>query len=301
VKIFSGTANPSLAKEISNACSLDISKIEIHTFPDGEKRIRILEDVLGEHVIVVQPTAPPVEENYFELFFLADALKRSGAKFVTAVVPYLGYQRQDHIFQDGEAVSLEVVIKTLERIGVDRFILCDLHSIKTPEVFSIPVQHISALSVFAKKITEIQKADATILISPDMGGIRRIKILSELLGHMPYAAIEKQRDLQSGFVTATNFGEGTITNQTCAIIVDDMISSGKTVVAACKVLQERGINEIYVFATHAIFSEDAPHILERSSVKKVFVSNSVFVPKHKHFLKLEILSIAAIIAKEIQA
>ena len=302
MKLFSGSSNPQLTEKISKVIQIPVSLVDIHTFPDGEKRVRIQDSVVGEHAVIVQSTVPPVDSNYMELFFIVDGLKRSGAETVTAVVPYLGYQRQDHVFRDGEAVSLEVVVKTLERVGVDTIILCDLHSIKIPSVFSIPVTHISALPVFAEKIKQEKWDDKnTILISPDMGGIRRIKILSELLDNMPFAAIEKDRDLQSGWVTAENLGEGKITNQKRAIIVDDMISSGKTIIAASDVLFKKGIEEIFVFATHAIFSEKAPRLLQNANLKKVFVSDTVFVPEDKHFAKLEILSIAAIIAKELES
>lgn len=301
MKLFSGSSNSSLSLKISKLLHISVSPVDIHIFPDGEKRVRINDNVVGQQTVVVQSTVPPVDNNYMELFFIVDALKRSGAEFVTAVVPYLGYQRQDHVFRDGEAVSLEVVIKTLERVGLDTIILCDLHSIKIPSVFSIPVTHVSALPIFAEKIKQENWNDKnTILISPDMGGIRRIKILSELLDNMAFAAIEKDRDLQSGWVTAESLGEGKITNQKRAIIVDDMISSGKTIIAAAEVLIKKGIEEIIVFATHPIFSEKAPRLLENANIKKVFVTDTVFVPEDKHFAKLEILSIAAIIAKELE-
>ncbi|HEX8965854.1 MAG TPA: ribose-phosphate diphosphokinase [Patescibacteria group bacterium] len=301
MKLFSGSSNSSLSLKISKLLHISVSPVDIHVFPDGEKRVRINDNVVGQQTVVVQSTVPPVDNNYMELFFIVDALKRSGAEFVTAVVPYLGYQRQDHVFRDGEAVSLEVVIKTLERVGLDTIILCDLHSIKIPSVFSIPVTHVSALPIFAEKIKQENWNDKnTILISPDMGGIRRIKILSELLDNMAFAAIEKDRDLQSGWVTAESLGEGKIANQKRAIIVDDMISSGKTIIAAAEVLIKKGIEEIIVFATHPIFSEKAPRLLENANIKKVFVTDTVFVPEDKHFAKLEILSIAAIIAKELE-
>lgn len=302
MKVFSGSSNPQLTKDIASVLQLPVSQLDIHIFPDGEKRVRVLESVVGERVVIVQPTVPPVDSNYMELFFIVDALKRSGAEFVTVVVTYLGYQRQDHVFRDGEAVSLEVVVKTLERIGIDAIVLCDLHSIKIPTIFSIPVTHVSALPIFAEKIKqEGWEKENAILISPDMGGIRRVKILSELLGGMAYAAIEKDRDLQSGWVSAQGFGEGNISNQKRAIIVDDMISSGKTIVAAAEVLCAKGIEEIIVFATHAIFSEKAPQLLQNAKVEKIFVTNSVAVPKEKYFPKLEILSIADIIARELNA
>ncbi|MDE2590736.1 MAG: ribose-phosphate pyrophosphokinase, partial [Patescibacteria group bacterium] len=228
------------------------------------------------------------------------ALKRSGAEFVTAVVPYLGYQRQDHIFREGEAVSLEVIVKTLESVGMDRIISVDLHTPKIPDVFSIPMTHLSALPLFARKIKELGGFEHSVLVSPDMGGIRRIKMLSEMLNGMPYVAIEKNRDLSTGIVTAHKFGEGSINGAKRAFIVDDMVASGKTIVTAAHVLLNAGVEEMYVFATHAIFAKEAPEILETSVAKKLFVTDSVYIPQDKVFPKLELISIAGIIAEAIK-
>src|SRR5581483_6302340 len=284
MKIFSGSSNKPLAEKIAKELHLSLSPLEIHVFPDKEKRIQVQERVVDEDCIIVESTAPPANENYMELFFIVDALKRSGAKTVTVVVPYLGYQRQDHVFRSGEAVSLEVVATTLEAVGMDKLITVDLHSIKIPEVFHVPIAHLSALPLFAQKIKELHIQSKAVLVSPDMGGIRRIKLLSEMLADMPYAAIEKERNLQSGVVTA-NVIHGDI-GQT-AFIVDDMISSGKTIETAAKLLQEKGATTIYVFASHPVFSEEAKEILEKTAVEKVFVTDTIDVPEKKHFPKLE--------------
>ena len=268
--------------------------MEIHVFPDGEKRVRVVDRVLDQQCVVIQSTSIPAADNYMELFFIIDALKRSGAKSVTAVIPYLGYQRQDHIFKDGEAVSLDVVVKALEAAGATKIITFDLHTIKIPELFNIPVTHLSALPLFASKI---DKAGA-VLISPDMGGIRRIKIISELLGNMPYATVAKDRDLDSGEVAATKI-EGEVSK--IAIIVDDMISSGKTITMGAKLLKENGAEEVIAMATHAVFSEGAAKVLQDSVISKVIVTDSIEIAEDKKFEKLEIVSIAGEIAKEIKA
>ncbi|MBI2036128.1 ribose-phosphate pyrophosphokinase [Candidatus Microgenomates bacterium] len=315
VKIFAGSANKPLAEKIAHSLSLSISPLEIHIFPDGEKRARVLESVLDEHCVVVQPTAPPVDANYMELFFIVDALKRSGAKSVTVVISYLGYQRQDHVFREGEGVSLEVVVKTLEAAGVDKVITFDLHTIRALEVFKIPVVHLSALPLFAEKIRRLihpggvhprfAKASPgepatlndAVLVSPDMGGVRRIKILSEMLNNLPYAAIVKNRDLATGEITVSEV-QGELAKT--AIIVDDMIASGSTIAEGVRVLQKRGVEQIFVFATHAVFSADAKKILEQAPLEKIFVTDSIEVPEEKRFNKLETLSVAGIITKELQ-
>jgi ribose-phosphate pyrophosphokinase len=298
LKIFSGNSNKPLAKKIAKIFSVDLSPLEITVFSDGEQRIRIKDSVVGQDCVLVQSTSAPVDENYMELFFIIDALKRSGANSITAVIPYLGYQRQDHVFRDGEAVSLEVVIKNLEGLGVSRVITFDLHSIKIPELFSIPVSHLSVLPLFAEKIKEIsgQALDDTVLISPDMGGIRRIKILSQMLSDMPYVTIDKNRNLETGEVSADEINGKVLKH---AIIVDDMISTGKTIVTAAELLKKNGAEDLVVMATHPVFSKGSSKLLQESIVSKVIVTDSINVPEEKKFKKLEIISIADEMAKEL--
>src|SRR3989344_2049850 len=152
MKIFSGTSNKPLALALSKNLGLRLSELEIFIFPDGERRVRVLDKVIGENTFVVQSTCNHTDQNYMELFFIIDALKRSGAKSVTAIIPYLGYQRQDHVFREGEAVSVKVIAEILENIGTDKVIAIDLHSMKIEESFNIPIFHLSALSIFARFI-----------------------------------------------------------------------------------------------------------------------------------------------------
>lgn len=302
MKIFSGSANQKLAESVAKKLNLKLLLPEKFVFPDSEERIRIREKVVGEEVAVIQPLTSPVNENLIELAFIIDALKRSGAKFITAVIPYLGYQRQDRVFRSGEAVSLVVVIKLLESVGIDRLITFDLHSIKIPELFHIQVVHLSALAIFAEKIKEIKEKNM-VLVSPDMGGIRRIKLLSTKLNDMPWIAIEKNRDLATGSVQIEKISiESKVKNlkNKTVLVVDDMISAGGTIVKVTEFLKKSGVDKIFVFATHPILSQNAPTLLETSPVEKVFVTDSVFVPKEKRFPKLEILSLAQTIASNLK-
>ncbi len=297
MKIFSGTSNKPLAEKIAHAMGQELSPIEIFVFPDGEKRIQIQERVVDEHCVVVQSTSTPTAENFMELFFIIDGLERSGAESITVVVPYLGYQRQDHVFRDGEAVSLDVVVHALERTGTTKVIAVDFHSIKIPEVFSVPVAHLSALPLFANKIKEL---GGGILVSPDMGGLRRIGKMSELLDGMEWIATVKDRDLNTGKIVIEKFDREVSNLSSRAFVVDDMIASGGTIVESAKLLHKHGVSEIYVFATHPVFSKEAPELLQNSVVKKVFVTDSVNVPEEKRFEKLEILSVAEMVAKELK-
>ena len=305
MKVFSGSSNKSLAEKVARQLNTSLSPLDIYIFPDGEKRIRVIDKVVDEDCAVVQSTSTPANENYMELFFIVDALKRSGARSITGIVPYLGYQRQDHVFRDGEAVSLEVIIKTLEAVGLSKLITFDLHSIKIPELFSVPVVHLSALPIFAEKIKEIVGDARTfdiILISPDMGGIRRIKILSGMLSGMPYVSIVKNRDLATGKVEAQSVESDFLNWEKAhtAFVADDMISTGATIEEAVSLLIEKGIKEIYVFATHPVFSNDCKNILQNSRVRKIFVTDTIDVPEEKRFDKLEIISISQTVTKELK-
>lgn len=313
MKLFSGSSNPRLSQKVAEALHIQLSPIETMIFPDGERRVKLNDSVVDEDAVVIQSTNTPVDQNYIELFFIIDALKRSGAKSVTAVIPYLGYQRQDHVFRDGEVVSLDVMIRFLESLKVDKVIAFDLHSIKIPELFHIPIVHLSALPIFAERIKSKafnklsdDRDDLlkdTILVSPDMGGLRRIEQMSQMLDGMPWIATVKNRDLQTGDITIKEF-DGPLKPSELpgkrALIVDDMISSGNTVMQSAELLKNNGVVSCDVFATHAIFSEEAPELLQDSRIDRVYVSTTVFVPEEKRFPKLHRLSIAEMIAKELR-
>lgn len=299
MKIFSGTTNKPLARKVAKLLGKDLSPIEIYVFQDEEKRVRIEENVIGQDCVVVQSVSTNADKNYMEFFFIVDALRRSGAKNVTAVLPYVGYERQDHVFREGEAVSMDVIIKIIESLGVDKLMALDLHSSRIPELFHIPITHLSALPIFAKTIKDNNWNDQnTILVSPDMGGIRRVKKLSELLNSLPYIAIEKDRNLATGKISMKDIEK---TTKKRAIIVDDMISTGGTIAEAAKILVKNGVEEVFVFATHAVFAGDAVKILQDSDAQKIFVTDTIDIPKEKQFAKLEILSVASLIAENIKA
>ncbi len=304
MKIFSGSANKPLAEKVAKQLSLELSPIELFVFPDGEKRIQIQESVVDEHCVVVQPTSTPVAENYMELFFIIDGLKRSGASEVTVVMPYVGYQRQDHVFRSGEAVSLDVVIQTMEALGVSKIIALDFHSIKIPELFHIPVVQLSAMPLFADVIaTPSARNDDCVLVSPDMGGLRRISKMSELLNGMPWIATVKDRDLATGKIEIKSI-DGQDKDMDLdgkeVFMVDDMISSGGTIVKAAQLLKEKGVTKVSAFVTHPIFSQEAPTLLQESILDAVYVTDGVFVPEEKHFPKLHVLSIAEMVATSLQ-
>ena len=268
-------------------------------FPDGEKRIRIQEKVLGEDCVAIQSASTPPDENYMELFIMIDALKRSGAKSVKALIPYLGYQRQDHVFRDGEAVSLEVIANILKAVGLDEAYSFDLHSPKIPDVFPIPLHALSALPIFSEKIKKDFNLKEIALVSPDMGGIRRVKEVADALGNLPITTVTKNRDLATGKISDTDI-DGDVRDKV-AVIIDDMISTGITMVDASEILIENGATKVFAVATHPVFARDADKLLQHSKIERVIVSDTIDVPSFKLFPKLEIVSVAEIAAKSLKS
>lgn len=292
---FGDPSNKSLSEKLAKELDLKLSYPEIHTFPDGEKRVRVLENVVDQKSIVLKSLGVPVHDNLFELALIIDAIKRTGGSEITATVPYIAYQRGDHVFRVGEGVGLEVVIKVIEGSGVDRVLFVDPHSIKLSEMFKIPAMELSALSLFAEKIKEIEPNTKKItLVTPDMGGIRRIKILSGMLNGANYVSITKERDLHTGEIKISS-SEGEFKG--ICFVVDDMISTGGTIVQAADFLFEKGIRDIYLMATHPVFVGNAIKKLKNSKAEKIFVTDSIPIPKEKRFEKLETLTIAEEIAK----
>jgi ribose-phosphate pyrophosphokinase len=296
--IFIGDlGNRKLSEKLAAKLGTSAIYADKHIFPDGEMRLRIAEIVADKPVIFLKSHEGVIDSSILETCFLIDVLKRNGAGPVTGIIPYLGYMRADHMFRTGEGVPLEVVISMLEGAGLAKVVLIDPHSIRIPELFHVPVTDLTALSVFADKIKSMKLAKGSYtLVTPDMGGIRRIKLLSEMLDGAPFASVEKNRDLETGKVEAAKV-EGKIAET--VFVVDDMISSGGTIVKAIGALSKLGAKEMFIMATHAVFSENAPALLETSGARKVYITDSISVPDNKRFKKLEVLSIADLIAKSL--
>lgn len=285
--------NVSLSEKIAKSLGLPILYPDVKIFPDGEQRVYLKEELGGEDVVVLKSLSTPVDSNVIQFLFILNALRESGADKVTAIIPYLGYQRADHTFRVGEAASLRVVIDAILAEGITRIMLLDPHSIKITEMFDVPVMNETALPIFAEKIRELvaDLTDVTV-VTPDMGGIRRIKMISEILG-VEFAAVEKDRDVETGDIKMSSIHGAKPKDIVC--IVDDMISSGGTMVQAINAYRKMGVKKIYAFATHAVFSENASTILQDSPVEKVFVTDSIEVPENRLFKKLEVLSIADLV------
>jgi ribose-phosphate pyrophosphokinase len=296
MKIFSGTSGKHLAKEIADQVGGELSSLELHVFPDGEKRVRVGVPVVGEEVVLVQSTGIPTDENYMELFLEIEALKRSGAEFVTTVVPYMGYSRQDHVFLEGEGVSLSAIIKILEALGMTKMVTMDLHSIKTPELFNVEIKHLSAIPLFAAAIRK-EGIENIAIVTPDLGGIRRVEGLSQALGRENIVKITKDRDLHTGEIGNSNI-EGEVEGKT-AIMVDDIISTGNTLAKAAETLKDSGAEKVYAYVTHAVFAQGAKEILESSEIEKVIVTDTIEIAEKDRFDRLQVLPVGKAFAEAI--
>lgn len=292
-------SNKLLSEGIAKKAGSLIFYPEITVFPDSEQRVRIpQEKIAGEKVFLVKSISAPVDSAVVQLSFIVDALNKNGADKVIGIIPYIPYMRADHMFRTGEAVPLEVIIKMIEDAGLHEIIAVDPHSIKIPELFKIPIHSLTALKIFAQKIKEIEPDKKKItIVSPDMGGIRRLKQLDKILGNVNQVVINKDRNYETGSIRVAEY-EGVIRDK--CFIIDDIISTGKTIVQAVDTLVQNGAEDVYVFGTHPVLSENASELLENSKAEKIFVTDSIPVPDEKKFKKLEVLSIADLVGKEIK-
>lgn len=293
---YGDKSNKELSERVGKKLNAKIDFPEVTIFPDGERSVRVSSGVSGKNVIILKSFFPQVDSSILEFAFTIDALKHTGAKKITGITPYLPYAQADHVSFPGGGLSLEIVIRMFENAGLDEILFIDPHTEKVEKLFRIPVIVRSAILLFAEKIKLLNiEFDQIVLVSPDKGALVSVKKLSELLGNMSYIALSKKRIDGKKVEVQEIKGE---VKETC-IIVDDMILSGETIIKTIEALREKGAKNIYVFATHGIFSGDSLQMLKNSQIKKIFVTDSIPVDKAERFGKLEILSTADLISKEL--
>lgn len=290
--IFSGNSNLPLAQKIASELNTTLNKAEIIRFADSECRVRIEEDIEGKDIFIIQSLSNPVDENLMEFLLMGDAAKRGEARKLIAVLPYHGYARQDRIHRPGECLSAHVVAHLIESVGFDKLITCELHNEAILGFFEIPVIHVSGLSVFQSEIEKIKKD--VVVITPDAGALKRAQRFAENLD-LPLAFIEKKRDLNTAHKILSMKVVGDVENK-IAIIVDDVIVTGGTLVNATYLLKEKGAKQVIAVATHADFVGGADKILQDSPLDKVWVTDTIPVPDDRKFAKLSIFPIASTIA-----
>ena len=297
MKILAGTSNLKLCKDIARNLKLKLVNTNIKRFPDNEIYVEINENIRGNSIFVVQSTSNPVNDNLMELLICIDALRRSSAKNITAVIPYFGYARQDRKVVPRTAISAKLVSNLITDAGANRILSVDLHAGQIQGFFDIPVDNLFATPIFARHIKKNIKTNNLICIAPDVGGVERARALSRRI-NVGIAIIDKRRPTP-GKSEVMNI-VGNVKDKIC-VIVDDIIDSGGTIVNAAKALKDKGAKEIYVYITHAVLSGSAVDKIKESQIKKLIITDTIDNSKKiKISKKIEVISFAPMISEAIK-
>lgn len=306
MKIFSGTASFKLANEVAKILNLPLSKAEVIRFDDSEVRVTIHENVKNEECVVIQSTNKPTDTNLMELFFFCDALKRQEAKKVIGVIPYFGYARQNVQHRPGECVSVNVIVRFLEAIGFDKIYTFNIHAEATGGVFFIPFKNLDGFPFLAKQVAQFFnnqkiKLEDVVLVSPDQGAIEKVRSFGEYFYEtkdFSEVVIEKKRSLDKKNQIQLIDLYGRVENK-IALIVDDMIVSGSTLIPAAELCLKKGAKEVYAAIVHHHFTEKAIENIKKAPITKIFSTNTIEL-KGARIDKLIEFSIAPIIANELK-
>ena len=294
LKIFTGNANPALAKEICDYLGLPLGEAFVGRFNNGEVQIMIDESVRGKDVFIIQPTSYPVNDNLMELMVMADALKRASARHITAVVPYYGYARQDRKTRGREPITAKLVANLMQTSGITRLVTIDLHAGQIQGFFDVPVDHLYGASILAKYINEKDLEDV-IVVSPDLGGVTRARDLADRIG-APIAIIEKKRP-EPGVAKVMNL-IGDVKGKNC-IIVDDIVDTAGSLVEGAKALKEFGAKSVMAAVTHAVLTDPASERIANSNIKELIVTNTMPLPENCKLENVTQLSVAPLLGEAI--
>jgi ribose-phosphate pyrophosphokinase len=274
--LFTGNANPALAQEIASQLGVELGKALVGRFSDGEVRVEVQQNVRARDVFVVQPTCAPTNENLMEMCILVDALKRASARRITAVVPYFGYARQDRRPRSTRVpISAKVVANMLQSVGVERLLTMDLHADQIQGFFDIPVDNIYASPVLLSDLKS-KNYQNLVVVSPDVGGVVRARALAKQLG-CDLAIIDKRRANPNESEVMHVIGD--IDGRHC-VIMDDMIDTAGTLVAAAEVLKQRVAKRVFAYCTHPVFSGPAIERIRKSQMDEVVVTNTIPLNEH---------------------
>lgn len=294
LKIFTGNANPALAKEICDYLGLPLGEAFVGRFNNGEVQIMIDESVRGKDVFIIQPTSYPVNDNLMELMVIADALKRASARHITAVVPYYGYARQDRKTRGREPITAKLVANLMQTAGITRLVTIDLHAGQIQGFFDVPVDHLFGASILAKYINEKNMEDV-IVVSPDLGGVTRARDLADRIG-APIAIIEKKRP-EPGVAKVMNL-IGDVAGKNC-IIIDDIVDTAGSLVEGAKALEEFGAKSVTAAVTHAVLTDPASERIASSNIKELIVTNTIPLPENCNLPNITQLSVAPLLGEAI--
>lgn len=270
MKLFTGNASPELAGKIADYMGVPLGEIDIKRFPDGEIFVKVIDNIRGKDVFVVQPTCVPPNENLMELLIMIDAMKRASAERITAVIPYYGYARQDRKDQPRVPITAKLVANLLAAAGVDRLLTVDLHAQQIQGFFDIPVDHLYGFPVIGKYLSE-KNFKNPVVVAPDTGGVKAAYAYAQHL-ESGLAVVAKQRLGPSEVEAFTLVGN---VDGCTAIMVDDLTTTAGTLCSAAKMLQEHGAAEIYAAVSHATITEKGVERLRNSAIKELVVTDTV--------------------------
>ena len=294
--IFTGSANPELASEVSKILGIDISQADIGQFSDGEIKVQIEDNVRGHDTFIIQSTCAPTNKNVMEIMLIADALKRSSASKVTAIVPYYGYARQDRRVRSARVpISAKVVADMFASVGIDRVLTIDLHSETIQGFFDMPADNVYATKLMVDHIKDNNERKEVIVVSPDVGGVVRSRALAKLLDDTDLAIIDKRRAIANQSEVMNIIGD--IDGKVC-IVPDDLIDTAGTLCNAADALKEKGAKAVKAYITHPVLSGPAIERLNNSSIDELVVTN--WIPLNKEAQKcskIRVISLASTIAE----
>lgn len=298
LKLFSGTGNPELAEKIAEHLGVPVGKMSVTRFKDGEIYLQVEQSVRGDDIYIVQSAASPVNEYLMELLIMVDAFKRASVRRINVVMPYYFYARQDRKVKPREPVTAKLVANLLTTAGASRLLTIDLHSGQIMGFFDIPVDHLYAGPIIADYLRKNvpMGSDKTVVVSPDVGGVTRARALAEFLG-TPLAIIVKRRPEPNRSEVMELIGD--VSGRT-AIMIDDLIDTGGSVISGANALLERGAKEVYVACTHPVFSGNAAERLLASSIKGVIVTDTIPLPADQRDHKIVVVSVSGILADAIK-
>ncbi len=297
IKLLAGNANRMLAEEIADHMGLHLCDATVSRFSDGEVEVHIKETVRGADLFIIQPTCPPTNDNLMELLILIDAVRRASAREIIAVIPYYGYGRQDRKDRGRAPITARLVANLLETAGVNRILTMDLHAGQIQGFFNVPVDNLRADPLFTRYFYEnFNSSKDVVVVAPDLGATIRARMLAEQID-VPLAIIEKRRGAEPEIDVVNIIGE--VAGKQ-VIIVDDIIASGSTLVQAAAALSERKATDIYAFCTHGVFSGQAIEKINKSVLKKVVVTNTIFHKQAHDEEIIDYVSVGEHLAKTIE-
>ena len=297
MKILTGNSNKNLSHKISKYLKNKLVNSSIRKFSDGEIYIEINENIRGNSIFIIQSVSSPANDNLMELLLCIDALKRSSAKNITAVIPYFGYARQDRKVVPRTSISAKLVSNLITNSGADRVVTLDLHSGQIQGFFDIPVDNLFATPIFARHIKRKIKTKNMICVAPDVGGTAMARALGKML-NIGLAIVDKRRPAPGKSVVMNVIGN--VKDKTC-IIVDDIIDSGGTIVNAAKILKQRGARDVHVYVSHGVLSGDAVDKIRKSQIKNLVITDTIDnSQKVKKAKNIEILTISNLVGEAIK-